>query len=85
MNQICIHIPSLGVKRTIELEIKIDGKTRYMNYRVESLDWTEDGPNHEARIERLRRFVRDYDTNWELVHIGMPDGALIPVTFRQRS
>lgn len=85
MNQICIHIPSLGVKRTVELEIKIDGKTRYMNYRVESLDWSEDGPSHEARIERLRRFVREYDQEWELVHIGMPDGPLIPVTFRQRS
>jgi hypothetical protein len=84
MNQICIHIPSLEDKHTIELEIKIDGKTRYMNYRVESVNWAEDGPSHEARIERLRRFVREYDEEWELVHIGMPDGSLIPVTFRQR-
>ena len=84
MNQICIHIPSLDVKHTIEMEIKIDGKIRYMNYRVESLDWTEYGPSHEARIARLRRFVREYDDAWELVHIGMPDGPLIPITFRQR-
>lgn len=84
MNQICIHIPTLEVERTIELEVKIDGRSRYMNYRVESLDWTEDGSSHQLKIERLRRFVREYDKSWELVHIGQPDGPLIPVTFRQR-
>lgn len=84
MNQICLHIPSLAVEHTIELEIKIDGKIRYMNYRIESLDWTEDGPSHGARIERLRRFVREYDGGWELVHIGAPDGSVVPITFRQR-
>lgn len=85
MNQICIHIPTLEPQHTVDLEVTVDGRTRYMNYRVESLDWTEQGTTHEARIEALRRFVREYDARWELVHIGQPAGALLPVTFRRRA
>jgi hypothetical protein len=84
MNQICIRIPSLGIKRTVDLEIRIDGRIRYMSYRVESIEWAE---QHDPalRVERLKQFLRDYDRNWELVNIGTPAGTVLPVTFRQRA
>lgn len=84
MNQICIHIPSLDVERTVDLEIRIDGRIRYMSYRVESIEWLEH-QDPESRIERLKKFLREHDRKWELVHIGTPAGNVLPITFRQRA
>lgn len=83
MNQICVRIPDLRHARTIDLEITVAGKTHFMNYRVESLDWT--GVDETRRIDRLREFIRSYDERWELVSIGKPSDALVPITFRRRS
>lgn len=83
MNQICVRIPDLAKARTVELEITVGGRTHFMNYRVESLDWS--GVSESARIEKLREFIRGYDQHWELVSIGRPSGTLVPITFRQRT
>lgn len=82
MNQICVSIPDLHKARTVELEITVEGRTHFMNYRVESLDWS--GVSETGRIDKLRDFIRTYDKHWELVSIGRPSGSLVPVTFRQR-
>ena len=84
MNEICIHVPSLDKQQTVEVAVTINGKRRLMNYRVESFDWSvsNGGPVH--RIERLRNMIESYDSDWELVQIGVPDGQLVPVMFRQR-
>lgn len=83
MNQICIRIPPLEQARTVELEVTIGNKRHFMNYRVESCDWTGLA-DETARIERLREFIRGYDAGWELVSIGKPSGSLVPITFRER-
>ncbi len=82
MNQICVRIPDLREARTVDLEVTVAGKTHFMNYRVESLDWSDVGES--GRIDRLREFVRGYDRQWELVSIGRPSDALVPITFRRR-
>ncbi len=83
MNQICIRIPPLEEARSVELEVRIGGRRHYMNYRIESCDWT--GLSDEsARIDRLREFIRSYDDHWELFSIGRPSGSIVPVTFRER-
>lgn len=82
MRQICVTIPDLARARTIDLEVTVGGRTQFMNYRVESLDWG--GVGEADRIDRLREFIRGYDAGWELVSIGRPDGSLVPVTFRRR-
>ncbi|MCZ6706060.1 MAG: hypothetical protein O6942_09200 [Bacteroidetes bacterium] len=84
MNEICIHVPSLGEDQTVEVEVTVNGKTRLMNYRVKSFDWTLGGTDPERRIDRLRSMINSYDPQWELVQIGSPDGHLVPVMFRQR-
>lgn len=82
MHQICVPIPDLTTARTVELEVTVGGRTHFMDYRVESLDWSDAaGP---PRIEKLRAFIRGYDSSWELVNIGRPTGTLVPVTFRRR-
>lgn len=82
MSMICIPIPDLHKHATVGVEVTINGERRVMNYRVESFPWTEDAYT-TARIDELRHFVADYDSTWELVQIGPPDGGLISVTFRQ--
>lgn len=84
MNEICIHVPSLRDNQTVEVEVTIDGKKRHMNYRVESFDWTHGGQDTPGRIDRLRAMIDTYDPAWELVQIGVPDGDVVPVMFRQR-
>ncbi len=84
MNQICIHVPSLDKHQTVEVAVTVNGERRLMNYRVESFDWTGVGGSPVHRIERLRSMIDSYDSKWELVQIGVPDGHLVPVMFRQR-
>jgi hypothetical protein len=71
-------------KQTVEMEVKVDGRTHYMNYRVEAFDWTLGGTDYTGRIDRLRRLIADYDPTWELVQIGMSEGDYVTVMFRQR-
>lgn len=82
MSQICIPIPDLHTHPSVSLEVTIGEETRVMNYRVESLPW-EDDLRPTERIDQLRDFLKDYDSSWELVQIGPPDGGIISVTFRQ--
>lgn len=84
MNEICIHVPTLRDEQTVEVEVTVDGKRRLMNYRVETFDWTLGGRDVRGRIDRLRSLIDAYDPGWELVQIGIPDGDLVPVMFRQR-
>jgi len=84
MNEICIHVPSLQEDQTVEVEVTVNGRKRLMNYRVKSFDWTRGGTDPERRIERLRSMINSYDPGWELVQIGVPDGHMVPVMFRQR-
>lgn len=84
MNEICIHVPTLRDEQTVEVEVTVNGVRRLMNYRVESFDWTLGGQDIRGRIDRLRSLIDSYDPEWELVQIGIPDGDLVPVMFRQR-
>ena len=82
MSTICIPIPDLHKHSTVGLEVTIDGKRHVMNYRIDSFAW-ESHLQPTDRIARLREFLADYDSSWDLVQIGPPDGEVISVTFRQ--
>ena len=84
MSEICIRVPLLEPRQTLNLEVTVDGEKRLTQYRVETFDWMEGGDS-EDRIERLRAFIQAYDEGWQLFHIGAPTGTLLPITFRQRS
>ena len=84
MNEICIYVPSLEDHQTVEVAVTVNGKKKLMNYRVESFDWSGEGGSQVHRIERLRNMIESYDSDWELVQIGVADGHMVPVMFRQR-
>lgn len=84
MNEICIHVPSLRENQTVDVEVTVNGEKQLMNYRVESIDWTQGGRDITSRIAYLRSRINGYDEGWELVQIGIPDGDVVPVMFRRR-
>lgn len=84
MNEICIHVPSLRENQTVDVEVTVNGEKQLMNYRVESIDWTQGGRDISERIAYLRTMISGYDEGWELVQIGIPDGDMVPVMFRRR-
>lgn len=84
MPQICIQIPPLDAVRTVELEVRVDGETRHVQYRVEAFAWGGSDLSVTARVRRLRSLIEAYPEDWELVGIGAPDDHVVPVMFRQR-
>jgi hypothetical protein len=85
MANICVPIPPLEYARSIELEVKVNGKRRVMSYRVERFDWKAEIADATRRIEHLQAQIGAYDPGWELVQIGNPGEHFIPVMFRERS
>ncbi len=86
MKEICVNIPELEADQTVEVEIRVKGKSQQLLYRVEAFDLTKTGaPEHASRVDQLRILIQSYDPNWELVQIGVPDAQMIPVMFRQKA
>ncbi|NND70879.1 MAG: hypothetical protein HKN43_04815 [Rhodothermales bacterium] len=84
MSQICINVPGMKANQTINVAVTVNGKTRSLNYRVETFPWSEELDSVE-RIDVLRTFIKDYADDWNLVQIGPPENNLIPVMFKQRT
>lgn len=83
MRSISIEIPAVPGEQDIEIEVKVNGVKQYYNYRVELFPWEE--RLGENRADHIRNMVEDYDSAWELVHIGMPTEHFIPITFRKKA
>ncbi len=96
MHDICVPLPRVPDATHAEVEVKVEGKIRSFNFRVEAFDWTPnaDEADHQAlamirnqRIANLRDSIANYDRNWELVQIYNPGprDRHIQVLFRQKS
>jgi len=84
MREIVLQIPTLEAEQNVEIDVKINGKKRTMRYRVEIVDWETGETTREDAVTVLRRVIRNYDRNWELVQIGAPSQNHIPVMFREK-
>ncbi len=95
MNDICVPLPRLPEATHAEVEVKVEGRTRSFNYRVESFNWRPDLESADRavvdtirtdRIGHLKSSIESYDKNWELVQIYNPSprDQHIQVLFRQR-
>lgn len=83
MGSIAIPIPTGAAHQNIEVDIRVNGKLKKQNYRVEVFYWTdcEAGLN---RAECIREILSRYDKNWQLYYIGMPTKDYVPITFVQK-
>jgi len=84
MREVVIQIPTLETEQNIEIDVRINGKKRTMKYRVEIVDFEEEDPSSEVKVDTLRRVIKEHDKDWELIQIGAPLKDSIPVMFRKK-
>ena len=84
MREVILQIPTLDTEQNIEIEVKINGKKRALHYRVEIVAWRDYARETTDKVEVIRRVIRDRDRDWQLVQIGIPTDATIPIMFRRR-
>ncbi len=81
MSHIAIPIPSGFGKQDIEIEIKINGQRKQVQYRVELFYWEDCDIPQVNRVECVRSMLKDYEDDWLLYYIGEPNDDFIPITF----
>ena len=84
MREVVIQIPTLETEQNVEIDVRINGKKRTMKYRVEIVDFEEEDPSSELKVDVLRRVIKEHDKDWELIQIGAPLKESIPVMFRKK-
>lgn len=85
MREVVILIPGLEPEQNVEIGVNINGRKRTIQYRVELLNWESHHSPPDDRVTVLRHFIREKEKDWELVEIGAPENANIPLIFRKRS
>jgi hypothetical protein len=84
MREIVILVPDVDIEQNIEIDVRINGKKRTIQYRVELLSWEGNDEKPKDRVSTLRHYISEYNKGWELVEIGAPSESNIPVMFRRK-
>lgn len=82
MNNIRVQFTIPNVDKMANLEVNINGEQRKLKFRIVNFDWNSETGSSEELINVLREQIQNYDSEWELYHIGTPQNDQIPVTFR---
>ncbi len=85
MKEVVILIPEIDPDQNIEIDVRINGRKKTLQYRVELLAWegNDDGPGNPVPV--LKKKIERYDKEWELIEIGGPDKGNIPLMFRRKT
>ncbi|MBN1273492.1 MAG: hypothetical protein JXB26_14590 [Candidatus Aminicenantes bacterium] len=84
MREVILQIPTLEAEQNIDIDVKINGKKRTLQYRVEIVEWGEENEETLDRVTFLRHFIKEHEKDWELIQIGIPTEKEIPIVFRKR-
>ncbi len=88
MKEISIPLPDFLDKQIAEIEVKINGKKRLFNYRIESFRWEPEDKDLtvEEKIKMLQNGLESYDKSWELIQIFKPkeNSKFVQALFRQK-
>ncbi|MCG8374589.1 MAG: hypothetical protein MI700_13690, partial [Balneolales bacterium] len=85
MQNVRVQFTIPSVEKVANLDVYVNGEQRSMKFRVETFDWDEKTGSTENLVSVLRDRILNYDSDWELYHIGTPYEGAIPVTFRFKS
>ncbi len=85
MREVVILIPDVDIEQNIEIDVRINGRKKTIQYRVELLDWEGNNCPPEDKVTVLKHKIEEYDKNWELVEIGAPGEDNIPLMFRRKT
>jgi len=84
MREVVLSIPNLEVEQNLEIDVRINGKKRTIKYRVEIIHWEGSKSTSLEKVTVLKHAINEYDQDWELIQIGVPDNDHIPLMFRKR-
>lgn len=83
MTTVSIALPPIEADKSVDIEVSVNGQKRKYTYRVEVFRWADACRPAEHRAECLRRMVETYDRSWQLMQIGNPTEAEVPIMFRR--
>ncbi len=84
MREVVVLIPDVDIEQNVEIDVRINGRKRTMQYRVELLDWEGNDVPPKEKVQVLRHKIAAYDKDWELVEVGAPTDENIPLMFRKK-
>lgn len=84
MKEVVILIPDVDIEQNIEIEVRINGRKRTIQYRVELLSWEGNDDKPQDPVPILKKKIAEYDKDWELMEIGAPGKDKIPLMFRKK-
>ena len=84
MREVVILIPKVDIEQNIEIDVRINGRKKTLQYRVELLSWEGDDSETKDRVTTIKHKIEEYDQDWELVEIGAPTDENIPLMFRKK-
>lgn len=85
MREIVILVPDIEVEQNVEIEVRINGRKKTIQYRVELLNFEAEGAPPKDKVTVLKHKIANYQKDWELVEIGAPDKQeKIPLMFRRK-
>lgn len=82
MHNVRVQFTIPNVDKVANLDVYVNGEKRNLRFRVETFEWDDENGSSENLISVLRYRILNYDSEWELYHIGTPYEDSIPVTFR---
>ena len=84
MREVVLSIPNIEPEQNVEIEVRINGRKKTLNYRVELVALENYTESAGDTVTVLKHVIKEYDKNWELVQIGAPTHDKIPIMFRRR-
>lgn len=84
MREIVILIPDVEPEQNVEIDVRINGRTKTLQYRVELVSWEGTIPSQDEKYFKIKHKIEEYDKNWELVEIGAPSNEGVPLMFRKK-
>lgn len=84
MKEVVILIPDVDVEQNIEIEVRINGRKKTIQYKVELLAWEGNDDQPADPVPILKKKIAEYENDWELMEIGAPGKDSIPLMFRRK-
>ena len=84
MKEVVILIPDVDVEQNIEIKVRINGRKKTLQYRVELLTWEGNNDKPSDPVPILKKKIEEYDNDWELMEFGAPGKDNIPLMFRKK-
>jgi len=84
MREVVLSIPTLEAEQNLEIDVRINGKKRTIKYRIEIVHWKGSKSTSEEKVTVMKHSIKEYDQDWELIQIGVPDNDHIPLMFRKK-